>query len=206
MGLQAADCHKPSSGARASSHQATWEQALRIYRCARCGRLALCCRRCEHGRIYCARGCAQRARQDSLRRAGARYQRSRKGRRHHAARQARYRSRRQNKVTHQGPPHPAGSVDLRTSGLIPVPEKEDSHVPSPAVQDLSAAPVHSPDTAAASGAPATTTASTAQALGASQSASHRCHFCGKHQSAHLRRDFVFVLRRKQRTARARRPP
>ncbi len=43
--------------------------ALRSYRCARCGQLALVCRGCEHNQIYCNRGCAKQARVEGQRRA-----------------------------------------------------------------------------------------------------------------------------------------
>jgi hypothetical protein len=74
----------------------------RLYNCARCARQVVICSHCDRGQIYCAGDCAQEARKQSLQQAGQRYQISRKGRMVHAARQARYRSRQQQKVTHQG--------------------------------------------------------------------------------------------------------
>lgn len=73
----------------------------RLFNCARCACQVLICSHCDHGQIYCAGGCAEQARRDSLRQAGQRYQASRQGQLKHAARQARYRERQQ-KVTHQG--------------------------------------------------------------------------------------------------------
>jgi hypothetical protein len=74
----------------------------RLYNCARCAQQVVICSHCDRGQIYCAGECAQQARKESLNRAGKQYQISRKGRLSHAARQARYRARQQQKVTHQG--------------------------------------------------------------------------------------------------------
>jgi hypothetical protein len=84
--------------------------------CARvaCRRQFALCRHCDRGDRYCSRGCAQHARRATLHAAGRRYQQSSRGRVHHAARQARYRGRREN-VTHhtsQSPP---------CSGIVLVP-------------------------------------------------------------------------------------
>lgn len=72
--------------------------------CARneCQRIIRLCSKCDRGHRYCSPHCRRKARQASLRAAGKRYQRSRPGRFNHAARQARYRARRnaQQKVTH----------------------------------------------------------------------------------------------------------
>ncbi len=79
------------------------ESSARLFHCARCRRQVVICRRCDRGNIYCGKRCSQPARRESLRAAGRRYQDSRAGRLKHAARQRRYRSRRE-KVTHQGSP------------------------------------------------------------------------------------------------------
>jgi hypothetical protein len=76
------------------------ERTYRLYTCQRCGQLVRICQRCDHGNIYCAGQCARLRRQASIRRAQARYQRTRRGAARHAARQRAYRQRR--KVTHQG--------------------------------------------------------------------------------------------------------
>jgi len=73
----------------------------RLFLCARCRVQVLICSACDHGQVYCAGGCSQLSRRASVREAGQRYQRSRKGRFVHAERSRRYRQRRQN-VTHQG--------------------------------------------------------------------------------------------------------
>lgn len=80
------------------------ENCARLYNCARCRKQVLICRDCDRGNIYCAPACAQSARSASQRRAGQRYQSSRRGRHHHADRQRRYRQRLKEKVTHQGSP------------------------------------------------------------------------------------------------------
>jgi len=85
---------------------------IRLFNCARCHRQVTICRFCDRGNIYCGRTCSARARIESVRAAGKRYQLSLKGRMKHALRQRRYRSR-SNKVTHQG------STDPALDGLLP---------------------------------------------------------------------------------------
>jgi hypothetical protein len=83
------------------------EPAYRLYNCERCQVQVRICERCDHGNVYCAGGCAKIRRRESLRRAQARYQRSRGGARRHAARQRGWRERQRQKpkiVTHQGSP------------------------------------------------------------------------------------------------------
>jgi hypothetical protein len=87
--------------------------SARMYLCARCRLLAVVCRRCDRGQIYCTAQCSQQARRSAQRDAGRRYQSSRAGRFAHAARARRYRARIQF-VTHQGStPAPADDL-LRT--------------------------------------------------------------------------------------------
>ena len=74
----------------------------RLYSCARCDAQVSLCLRCDRGNRYCLRGCARIRRRESLRRAGARYQRSYPGACRHAARQRAWRARCRQKVTHQG--------------------------------------------------------------------------------------------------------
>jgi len=73
----------------------------RLFNCARCASQVVICSHCDRGQIYCAGDCARAARKESLNQSGQRYQASRSGQLNHAARQARYRERKQ-KVTHQG--------------------------------------------------------------------------------------------------------
>ncbi len=77
------------------------KNTARLFHCVRCRHQVVICSHCDRGNIYCGRKCAQEARRESLRAAGRRYQRSRRGRLTHAERQSRYRNRRK-KVTHQG--------------------------------------------------------------------------------------------------------
>lgn len=85
----------------------TWSKPMgagqvgRLYLCARlaCRTQVLVCRDCDHGQIYCCRGCSAMARAATLKEAGRRYQNGRQGRQQHAQRMARYRERKR-KVTH----------------------------------------------------------------------------------------------------------
>ncbi len=76
----------------------------RLYHCCRCGMQVCICVQCDCGNVYCPGDCAELARRESVRRAGARYQRTLRGARRHAERQRRYRQRRQQHVTHHGFP------------------------------------------------------------------------------------------------------
>jgi hypothetical protein len=93
------------------------ENPARLFHCARCRAQVLICSRCDRGNLYCGPICAQQARRESLRAAGRRYQRSRRGRLCHAERQRRYR-RRPHNVTHQGSaaasPHDSLGPESRT--------------------------------------------------------------------------------------------
>lgn len=75
----------------------------RLYHCRRCGMQVCICAQCDCGNLYCPGECAELARRESVRRAGARYQRTLHGARKHAERQRRYRQRKRD-VTHQGFP------------------------------------------------------------------------------------------------------
>lgn len=72
----------------------------RLYHCCRCGMQVCICAQCDCGNLYCPGECAELARRESVRRAGARYQRTLRGARKHAERQRRYRKRKRD-VTHQ---------------------------------------------------------------------------------------------------------
>jgi len=65
----------------------------RMFLCARCRCQGLICSRCDRGQQYCGAECSGLARRESMRAAGRRYQRSRRGRHCHAERQHRYRRR-----------------------------------------------------------------------------------------------------------------
>ena len=74
------------------------ETTSRLFLCAGCRMQVYICSHCDRGQIYCANGCSQTARHQSLRAASHRYQ---QGRLKHAERVRRYRCH-QHKVTHQG--------------------------------------------------------------------------------------------------------
>lgn len=65
---------------------------LRLFVCRwlACQRQIALCASCDRLNAYCGRECAAEARRVSLHKAGAEYQRSKRGRRHHAARQREY--------------------------------------------------------------------------------------------------------------------
>ncbi|MFP5459689.1 MAG: hypothetical protein ACLGG7_13210, partial [Bacteriovoracia bacterium] len=74
------------------------QDSFRLFSCARCGDQVVICTRCDHGNIYCFKGCARNARLESLRHAGKRYREDNKGARLlAAARQAAYRERQKEK-------------------------------------------------------------------------------------------------------------
>jgi hypothetical protein len=78
------------------------EKSYRLYSCARCAKQVRICLDCDHGNRYCAQECAQIRRRESLRRAAECYQLGYRGACRHAARQARWRARQAQEVTHQG--------------------------------------------------------------------------------------------------------
>lgn len=80
------------------------EPIARLYQCMLCHKQVKICSKCDRGNIYCGPICAAHARMKSLKFAGFRYQTTLSGKRHHAARQARYRMRTSKIVTHQGSP------------------------------------------------------------------------------------------------------
>ena len=82
----------------------------RLFVCAGCRDQVIICSCCDRGQIYCNHGCAAHARRQTVVAAGQRYQKTPRGGRMHAARQGRYRVRREI-VTHQGsPPPPADDL------------------------------------------------------------------------------------------------
>lgn len=207
MGLQPSHCHsarRSGSPCHVGCQVCLQLGALRLYRCQRCGCVVLICSRCDRGQRYCAAGCAHKARQACLRRAGKRYQQSTKGRHRHAARQQRHRRRQKQKVTHQGPPAQNSSVLPCASGAPTLPEQEepDDTIPpasvQPAAMEQSVAAAIQHDAALL---PATVSAQTPSR------AEPSCHFCQCSRSRYLRRDSVCQLgRRLAQRAAARRSP
>ena len=92
------------------------ESTGRLFLCAACRVQVLICSHCDRGQIYCPGPCALRARRESVRAAGRRYQSTHRGRHAHAQRTRRYRARR-NKVTHQGSPVPTRDALLAASSI-----------------------------------------------------------------------------------------
>lgn len=105
------------------TNSATAHETNRIASCQRdaCRRPFAVCGPCDHARRYCGVRCARLARTAQLALAGRRYQATERGRRAHAARQARYRAR--HRVTHQCPGRPAKTTTLTpltlSAGLPP---------------------------------------------------------------------------------------
>ncbi len=196
MGLHAADCHGLRPGGslcRAGCRICEQLGALRLYRCQRCGRVVLICSRCDCGQLYCARGCAHKARQESLRRAGQRYQQTLHGKRKHAARMQRYRREQKQKVTHQAPPQSEPPVPTSPSGVSPLPEKEDSHV-CPQLVPIGPPSLLRPPACAVP--VCTHPAASASIPEAARATEHLCHFCGCTRSRLVRRASLCDLRRR----------
>lgn len=83
------------------------ESTARLYQCMFCHKQVTICRKCDRGNIYCAGDCAVQARTISLKLAKVRYQATFIGKRHNAARQARFRKNHKKIVTyHTSPPSP----------------------------------------------------------------------------------------------------
>lgn len=104
----------------------------RILTCGWCQGLLVVCQGCEHGNRYCSDECSKSARRRSVRLAGARYQRSLKGKKRHAARTAAYRIRQREKVTHQSFPR-NGSPEIVEQAAqevsLPPTSKPEPHTP-----------------------------------------------------------------------------
>ena len=97
------------------------KHAPRLFQCALCHTQCRVCSKCDRGQIYCNEVCAVFARKKSVKLAGMRYQKTFNGKRNHAARQARYRKRQNEIVTHQGSPpmpqHASNRYDIRNRSL-----------------------------------------------------------------------------------------
>lgn len=77
---------------RACDNGQTAPGSGRLFVCAWCCCEVVVCSCCDRGQIYCGVDCAGQARRQTLRGAGRRCQQTRRGRRMHAARMARYRA------------------------------------------------------------------------------------------------------------------
>ena len=81
------------------------EPIARLYHCRLCHSQVLICSSCDHGQIYCSKRCSSAARIKSVKLAGSRYQKTFNGKCKHAARQARYRKKKNQIVTHHSSIH-----------------------------------------------------------------------------------------------------
>lgn len=83
--------------------------SYRLFNCALCDEQVSLCSKCDHGNKYCGKVCAVTGRRRSVAAAGRRYQRTFTGAVKHGERNASYRARQKDKVTHQAslldPPH-----------------------------------------------------------------------------------------------------
>jgi len=117
-------------------------ESQREVRCGRCEAVFHLCRYCDTGQSYCSDVCRTATRRAARRAANRRYQQSFRGRRAHAARQARYRR----KVTHQAQPEvaPPGSVLAREVPSTTMTVEDERHaggLPDAAVPEEPAARV-----------------------------------------------------------------
>ena len=76
-------------------------ESHRLFNCARCGHQVKICRRCDRGNRFCSATCRDSFRRQSVREAGARYQRTERGAARNAERQRLFREREKISVTHQ---------------------------------------------------------------------------------------------------------
>ena len=120
------------------------EESYRLYSCRSCSVSVSICNGCDRGNIFCAGECAAVSRRESRRRAGARYQRTGRGARRHAARQQAWRERQRDKVTHLGcaPTGPvctmSVTVDMTALELTDAPSGSDKPI------DAARRAVHNP--------------------------------------------------------------
>jgi hypothetical protein len=130
------------------------------------------------------------------------------GRRNHADRQARYRRRQKQKVTHHTPQQAEVAVPPCRSGpAFPLgfPDKEDSDVcnpalPIPSLAPVCACPATPPSPVPPPSCPPPTLAND------KESQQYLCHFCLRTRSRFLRREFLVEQSRRHLGRRDRRPP
>lgn len=101
------------------------EPTYRLYHCLRCAVQVCICAQCDCGNLYCPGECARLARQESVRRAGARYQATLRGAGKHAARERRYRERLR-EVTHHRFESAAAACSVSTPARV-TRESSDVH-------------------------------------------------------------------------------
>ena len=99
------------------------EPVVRVYACRRCGVCVQICSGCDRGQVFCAAECSRLSRRESLRRAGARYQRSRRGAHRHAARQRRWRQQTRPQPGVQIVTHQSCTASMATRTVLAVSER-----------------------------------------------------------------------------------
>ncbi len=99
------------------------ERLVRLYECRRCGVGVRVCSGCDRGQVFCAAECAKLSRRESVRRAGARYQRSRRGAHRHADRQRRWREQHRSLPGLQIVTHQSCTASIATRTVLAVPER-----------------------------------------------------------------------------------
>jgi len=98
--------------------------SFRLFNCALCFLQVRLCSKCDRGNRYCGQICARLARRRSQVEAGRRYQRSFPGALNHANRQATYRMRTAQEVTHQGSP------EGRSSAIVSIESDKEAYEPT----------------------------------------------------------------------------
>lgn len=106
------------------------EASGRLYHCLRCRCQVVICSHCDHGNIYCGSRCSGNARSERRKLVSQSYQSSLRGRQKNAARQASYRIRQMEKVTHQG------SLDLPLNDLLSSPPEGPADPAIPKVKKM----------------------------------------------------------------------
>lgn len=165
--------------------QAQDRDSCRLFQCGRCSKQVLLCRACDRGNRYCGPVCSRQARADSLRRAGARYQRSEAGKINHAARQQAYLARRDAKMTHQGSRATEETSSSPATDAVPAEVKEQDHEPIQANHHL-----EDPDRSK----PTPHTGTRSPHPKAPSSSPRRCSGCGASLPSLVRRRFLHEAR------------
>jgi len=162
---------------RACDDGQTAQGSGRLFVCAWCGCEVVVCSGCDRGQIYCGVDCAGQARRQTLRAAGRRCQQTRRGRRMHAARMARYRAKLPSLACSLAQSSACVAVGMPDEGW---PREIVTHhgSPAPSTGDL-----------VAGGATAMPRddASPAEPLGPAMT---HCHWCGRCCRLPLRRGFL----------------
>lgn len=173
-------------------------ESYRLFNCNRCRVQVRICQRCDRGNIYCPT-CASQARKESKNRAGAKYQKTERGKEKHAVRQQRYLDNKERvaaaqqtcctcvesqKMTHHGSPIADGASPLSAQPEVcetSVLKQENAHVhyqlqsPSRALDH--AAPSHAPADIRAIAGPDSTGVT-------------MCDFCGQLCGPYTRLEFL----------------